>query len=435
MIVNPASLGIWLLQMVCVLFPMLLYQSFFRKKFGQKRIQKTILAVLCGISIMICMTFPLSLDNGLRLDFRSIPLITSFFYGGFSTGLILTALMMIYRILLGGPGVFMEGLGIPFFELLIFAFILPRYDKWKQKKQIFFTYLCLTLTIIFYLFETIMFSGYVFTKNEIILWMIFCILNYITFWMVLYLQTSLRDMEEMGTKVIQFERSHTINHLLVYISQQIFSPILMAKDSISKIKDDANLSADQSSSITQAIKNLNQAEESLRDYMIVLDPELKPHESIPLEKMIQDTIQLIHPFAEFHNVELQFLSTAENDLILKEYSLFRYALLNIIKNGVEACAPGGRVDVYLHELIDQFYIIIEDNGPGLPQEVLSHFGKPLHSQKENGTGLGIAAALKIIESLGGKMEVESKQEVGTSFSLYFPKKNFIAKSKTFSSFS
>jgi two-component system sporulation sensor kinase B len=429
MIVNPASLGIWLLQVVCILFPMLLYQSFFRKKFGQKKIQKQILGLLCGLSIIICMTFPLTFAKGLHLDFRFIPLIVSFFYGGFSTGLILTAVMMVYRFLLGGVGVYVEGLGIPFFTLLIFALILPRYHKWKKNKQVFFSYLCLTLSFFFFVFETKILDGYTFTKHELLLWVIFGIFNYITFWMVLYLQTSLKEMEEMSTKVIQFEKSHAINHLLVYISQQIFSPILSSKQSLNQMKDDSSLSPGQSFYITQALNELNQAEHSLKDYMTVMDPQYNDQNSIKLTKMIQETVQMINPFASLNNVELQFLSTAENDIMIKDYTLLRFALLNLIKNGVEACEPGGRVDVFLHELIDQFYILIEDNGPGLSAEVLSHIGQPLHSGKDNGTGLGIAVAYKITESLGGKIEVESKKGMGTTFSLYFPKKNFILRSK------
>lgn len=425
MIVNPGYLGLWLLQTICILFPMLLYQSFFRKKFGQKKIQKQILGVLCGISIIICMTFPLTFGNDFRLDFRFIPIIVSFFYGGFSTGLLLTALMMVYRFLQGGTGMYLEGLGIPFFSLLIFAIILPRYNNWKQSKQIFFSYLCLTLSILFFVFETQFFSGYTFTKHELLLWAIFCIFNYVTFWMVLYLQTSLKEMEEMGTKVIQFEKSHAINHLLVYISQQIFAPILSAKESLQNVAEGSDLSPGQSYYMMQAMTELLQAESSLKDYIAIMDPQQNEHDSIELTKMVQETVQMIHPFAAVHNVELHFLSTAENDLLLKDYSLLRFALLNIIKNGVEACAPGGRVDVFLHELIDQFYILVEDNGPGLAPEVVSQLGKPLHSGKENGTGLGIAVAYKITESLGGKVEVESNKNVGTTFSLYFPKKNFI----------
>jgi two-component system, sporulation sensor kinase B len=425
MIVNPAFLGIWLLQMVCILFPMLLYQSFFRKKFGQKKIQRQILAILCGLSIIICMTFPLSFGKGLILDFRFIPFIISFFYGGYSTGLVLTALIMIYRLLIGGTGMYLEGLGIPFFSLIVFAIILPRYDKWEQKKQIAFTYLCLTLSILFFTFETQNLDHYVFTKHEIIHWITFCILSYITFWMVLYLQTSLKEMEEMNTKVIQFEKSHAINHLLVYISQQIFNPILTAKGFLSLLNKDSSFTPRQTHSITNALNELVQAEQSLKDYMNIMDPMQKEHNQVDLTNMIQGTIQMISPFALLHNVEVHFLSTAEKDFSLKDFSLLRFALLNLIKNGVEACTPGGRVDVFLHELVDQFYIIIEDNGPGLSSDVLSRLGTPIHSDKQNGTGLGISAAYRITESLGGKVEVESKTNVGTTFSLYFPKRNLM----------
>lgn len=429
MILNPTNLGIWLLQVICILFPMLLYQSFFRQKFGQKKIQKLILGVLCGISIFICMTFPLTFGSNFHLDFRFIPLIVCFFYGGYTTGLILIAIMMIYRFLLGGPGMYLEGIGISFFTLLIFAIILPRYGKWKQSKQIFFSYLCLTLSFLFFIIETQFIGGYAFTKHELLQWIIFCIFNYITFWMVLYLQTSLKEMEEMGTKVIQFEKNHAINHLLIYISQQIITPILSAKESMNNLKEDLSLTPGQTQYITQALNGLNQAETSLKDYMVIMDPQQNSQKSVELPQMIQETVQMIHPFATMHNVELQFLSTAENDICLNDYTLLRFALLNIIKNGVEACTPGGRVDVFLHELIDQFYIIIEDNGPGLPAEVLSNLGKPLHSEKENGSGLGIAAAYRITESLGGKVEVESKKGIGTTFSLYFSKKKFMITSK------
>jgi two-component system, sporulation sensor kinase B len=425
MIVNPDFLGIWLLQMVCILFPMLLYQSFFRQKFGQKKIQKQILGVLCGLSIIVCMTFPLSFANGFILDFRFIPFIISFFYGGYSTGLALTALIMVYRLIIGGTGMYLEGLGIPISSLIIFAIILPRYGKWEQKKQIFFTYLCLTLSMIFFALETQIFDHYVFTKHEIYHWLTFSILSYITFWMVLYLQTSLREMEEMNSKVIQFEKSHAINHLLIYISQQIFNPILTARGLLKLLNDDSALTLRQSNSITHALNELDQAEQSLKDYMTLMDPKRKEQNEIDLTSMIQETIQMIYPFALLHNVEVHFLSTAESNFSLKDFSLLRFALLNLIKNGVEACNPGGRVDVFLHELIDQFYIIIEDNGPGLSTDVLSRLGTPIHSGKQNGTGLGISAAYRITESLGGKVEVESKTNVGTTFSLYFPKRNLI----------
>ena len=52
-----------------------------------------------------------------------------------------------------------------------------------------------------------------------------------------------------------------------------------------------------------------------------MDPQHNDQGSIKLTQMIQETVQMIHPFSAIHNVELQFLSTAENDLTLRDYSL------------------------------------------------------------------------------------------------------------------
>lgn len=121
-------------------------------------------------------------------------------------------------------------------------------------------------------------------------------------------------------------------------------------------------------------------------------------------------------------MQLLYTSTAEEDVTIKgDPGMLRFALLNIIKNGVEACSPNGCVNISLHEMLKDVYIVIEDNGNGIPKQVLSQIGKPLSSGKLNGTGLGLASTYKITESMGGGVEVESDLNKGTVFSLYFPK--------------
>ncbi|WP_335501661.1 ATP-binding protein [Neobacillus drentensis] len=127
-------------------------------------------------------------------------------------------------------------------------------------------------------------------------------------------------------------------------------------------------------------------------------------------------------FAKIHQVELIYTSTANDDVTIKgDPGLLRFALINIIKNGVEASAPKGSVNISLHEMLTDVYIVIEDNGNGMPKKILSQLGKPLASRKLNGTGLGLASTYKITECMGGRVKVESDVNKGTIFSLYFPK--------------
>jgi two-component system sporulation sensor kinase B len=110
MAIVPPYIGLWLLQIFCILFPMVLFQSFFQKKFGQKDMQKIIFSVLCGFSIIICMTFPVSINKDYILDFRFIPLILAFMFGGYRVGLVLSLILMAYRYMIGGMGFYLGGL-------------------------------------------------------------------------------------------------------------------------------------------------------------------------------------------------------------------------------------------------------------------------------------------------------------------------------------
>jgi nitrogen fixation/metabolism regulation signal transduction histidine kinase len=86
--------------------------------------------------------------------------------------------------------------------------------------------------------------------------------------------------------------------------------------------------------------------------------------------------------------------------------LLRGAIANLIENAFQA-APGGRVRLGSHGVDSKALISIEDNGPGVPQEVLPKIFDPYFSTKSSGTGLGLAIARKAIEEHGGSVRAEN----------------------------
>jgi two-component system sensor histidine kinase HydH len=98
------------------------------------------------------------------------------------------------------------------------------------------------------------------------------------------------------------------------------------------------------------------------------------------------------------------------------------ALLNIMRNGVQATPPGKafKVQGFEDDSRNQIVIKIEDSGPGIPKENLSKIFQPYFSTKEKGTGLGLSIAYRIISDHRGKVEVESKLGKGTVFTVKLP---------------
>jgi two-component system NtrC family sensor kinase len=67
-------------------------------------------------------------------------------------------------------------------------------------------------------------------------------------------------------------------------------------------------------------------------------------------------------------------------------------------------------------------VVMSDEGPGIPPEVLSHIFEPFFTTKEEGkgTGLGLAIALGIVQQHGGNIEVSSTPQKGSTFTVFLP---------------
>lgn len=97
------------------------------------------------------------------------------------------------------------------------------------------------------------------------------------------------------------------------------------------------------------------------------------------------------------------------------------ALLNILINGVEAIdKENGKITVELRSAKNEIGISIGDNGPGIPEEAKNQIFEPYFSRKTNGLGLGLASTLSIVQSHGGRIELDSQPGRGTTFTVWLP---------------
>jgi signal transduction histidine kinase len=102
------------------------------------------------------------------------------------------------------------------------------------------------------------------------------------------------------------------------------------------------------------------------------------------------------------------------------------ALFNLVLNAIAACpANTGEVMVAteIEAATDRLVVRVRDNGSGMSPEQQRFAFLPFHSSKgQGGTGLGLAAAKKIIDELNGTIEIASQRDQGTTFTIYLAAK-------------
>ena len=133
--------------------------------------------------------------------------------------------------------------------------------------------------------------------------------------------------------------------------------------------------------------------------------------------VITEVCQLFQPEFKQKGVEMQ-LHFGELPMLAIDGSQMRQALLNIIRNGLEAGST--ELSITAKDSEGQLEIHLQDNGPGMTSEQISQACDPFWSTKAKGTGLGLAITQQIIEDHGGHLRVHSKEGEGTTVVLAIP---------------
>lgn len=95
-------------------------------------------------------------------------------------------------------------------------------------------------------------------------------------------------------------------------------------------------------------------------------------------------------------------------------------LLNLLRNAREAVSENGRISLTAERLKDAVIIRCQDNGCGIPENIIDTIFDPFVTYKENGTGLGLSSSKQIVEAHGGSICAESSPETGTVFTVTLP---------------
>ncbi len=168
----------------------------------------------------------------------------------------------------------------------------------------------------------------------------------------------------------------------------------------------------------------------------LVDRMMGPHQ--PLKKKPVNLHEILEHVRKLMLVEVPVGLTLERqyDPSLPEFEgdpeQLIQAVLNIVRNSAEAIQYQGVI--HLRTRIERSFTIgqkrhrlvlradIEDNGPGIPEEIREHIFYPMVTAKPGGTGLGLSIAQDIIAKHGGLIECDSRPGL-TGFSIYLPLEN------------
>lgn len=230
----------------------------------------------------------------------------------------------------------------------------------------------------------------------------------------------LTQLDQLKTQIIQSERMSALGRLGNYLSHEINNPLTGLKSYIQLIQAESKVRPLP----TTLLKDLEEVlKATLRSEKIVANLQ-----SFSQENQVQLEVS---SFKEVWDNTLTLLKTAlrnhrlfvdlKIDPILVDRQGLQQVIFNLIKNSCQALSKEGIIKVFQEDTPSEHVYTIEDNGPGLKQEIKENLFLPFMTTKKEGegTGLGLYLSKRIMERMNARLKIDTESPTGFKAQLIF----------------
>jgi len=241
-----------------------------------------------------------------------------------------------------------------------------------------------------------------------------------------YYQGIIHDITKLKIaeqETLQNEKLGMADRLMHVLAHEVRNPLNNINLSIEQlspeIKDsDAEIYVEVISRNSKRISDLiTELLNSSRPASIVQKP-------LSVQQLINRCIDMASDRMKLKHITLAKALSDKDLQIFADEEKMQIAISNIIINAIEAMEEEkGVLKIASSDDDAKIYISITDNGCGISEENMNRLFEPYFTAKRNGMGIGLAATMNILKSHKAKVEVESELNVGTTFTVIFPKIN------------
>jgi two-component system sporulation sensor kinase B len=379
-----------------------------------KSYKKTLITVCMSLPIILCMKFPIYIDEYCVHDLRQIPFFLGTLYGGWPVGAVLLIIVLTARFVIYGFNLITLIVYVVIF--VVTALLSTRFNTLNRKNKLISAALLSIILGILSSFIAVFMSDFFTITDAYIFY--FIILPPFIMFSTVYLIETIRDAIHIKSKIVKLEKMEVVSQLAASISHEVRNPLTVVKGFIDLLKD-PNLSQEVREQYFQHVtRELKSAESIISDYLAFAKPATEKIEDILIDCEIRSVIEMIKPLACMNSVkiseELVPATTRGNS------QHFKQCMLNLIKNGIEAMPDGGELRIVTFVNKADITLKISDNGVGMNKVQINRFGEPYYSSKEKGTGLGSMVAVKTIQTMNGALNIESGLNEGTTITVTLP---------------
>ncbi|AOM81500.1 sensor histidine kinase [Salisediminibacterium beveridgei] len=244
----------------------------------------------------------------------------------------------------------------------------------------------------------------------------------------LFVFQELTEVRRMERELVQSEKLGMIGQMAAGLAHEIRNPMTTIRGFMQLLekRDDG-----ENARYYQLIMNeIDQVNKVMEELMHIGNPariEEETTSETSVSEQLKEIITLHEQDLEKRQIKVETFFNGTDDFLETNRNKLRQVFSNIIRNAIEAMPDGGRLKLRNQTApgldangVCDVVVAISDTGEGMDSETIKKAGTPFFTTKENGHGLGLATTYRIIEELGGTIDIRTKAGEGTTFVIRLP---------------
>ena len=235
----------------------------------------------------------------------------------------------------------------------------------------------------------------------------------------------LTEIKRMEENLEKSKRLALIGEMAAGLAHEMRNPLASITGSIQLLGQTARIEETDKRLMQIVLRGKDRLESFVRDFLLLARPVPEAREPVNVDEVADEVVENMKMSKEWsEDIKVVKKYFGKNQASANKEQI-RQIIQNLILNAVQAMDETGNLlleikAVNLEDTKDYICIKVTDDGCGIEENDLKKVFEPFFTNKEKGTGLGLAIVSRIVDGYGGRIEIESRVNQGTSITVWLP---------------
>jgi signal transduction histidine kinase len=234
------------------------------------------------------------------------------------------------------------------------------------------------------------------------------------------IQERTQKLNAAHKEVLNKTKLATIGQTASVLTHEMRNPLASIKLALSSLKGSGQYEDREVRRMDLVLGEVDRLDELLSETLDYVRPINRSTKPVDMGKLFTKLIKQQEPLLEEKGIRINHQSSSGVESIYVDQAQMHQALLNLLKNAIEASPTDGEISSSLRREGDELIFEILNGGEAPSEEVQQRAFEPFFTTKPKGTGLGLGLVKRVVEEHGGAVTMSGCTGTGTRLTLAFP---------------